>query len=195
MNAKSIAILAIVMVFGLSLNAQRQYKHPRVKVKAETQSQVKVKKEKVNAPVVTPVTETVVNNETATLENTTTVESTTTASTEGNVTVKETHKPLVKKQVTDVKEKKHTRAELVNFTQKLLKHTNLMKVQDIKKTNMETWVLVMIILYAAGFLFLILAVVFIFALYSPIAWIFWLLMALCWIGASVVLILGLTGVM
>jgi hypothetical protein len=94
-----------------------------------------------------------------------------------------------------VKVKTNKKIDLVSFTQKLLKHDGILKVQDIKKTNLETWVMIMIILYAAGVLFLILALIFLFATVSYGGYLAFIILAiLCLLGASIVLTLGLVGV-
>lgn len=193
LNAKSIVLLVMIFAFGATLNAQRHYKHPRVKVKAEKVTKMTVKEEKTSPKVIAPVTSTVVNQEEVAINNETTTNDVTVASTnKADVKVTKIHKNIKRNEVV-VKEKKNI-LDLTSFTKKLMKHDKILKVQDVKNTNMETWLLIVIILGAAAVLFLILAIIggvtYIWALWI-IGWIFF---ALCIIGIAIVLPLGLTGV-
>jgi len=186
-----LAVVATTLMLTAA-NAQQRYKHvPRVKIKKQevavveneqtyttTTSQMMVAEEKT-----TPV----VNESVATVSETAPV----VASTENNVVAVTKTKSVVSHNKV---EKLNHKASKESFTNKVKDNSKLMDVKDVKKSNMEKWLLIMIILLAVGLVFLILGVVLTFAVFSPIGWIFYIIGALCWTGAGIVLILGLTGV-
>jgi|GEM_PF-6258634 len=192
-NVRSVVLLVMMFAFGLTLNAQRRYKHPRGKADAKEIIYTKATEEKVSGTEVKTVTETVVENETAAVETEKMNSDVTVASTTSEVNVKKVHKTITRKNATDVKEK-NTRADLVSFLKKMNDHTNILKVQDIEKTNMETWVLIVIILGAAALLFLILAIIGIATLIGALYLIGWIFFGLCITALLIVLLLGLLGV-
>jgi hypothetical protein len=191
-----LALIAMTLMLTAA-NAQARYKHvPRVKVDVNRTEKVSIPEETQTAPVVTTSiinaeeTKTVATSE-ATTVNT---ENTTVASTtEEAVVVTNKTTSVVKN---DHIEKVDKKADAASFTKRIKENSKLLDVKEVKKTNMARWVLIMIILLAAAFLFTILAVVFGFTLYFSVLYlIFWILAGLCWLGAFIVLILGLTGVM
>ena len=189
-----LALIAMTLMLTAA-NAQSRYKtHPRVKIgKNETQ------KVDINQEKTTPVTTTaqfiqVEENNAVAVENSTpATENVTVASTSQEVVVVNHKTTSVVKHPEMIKAKK--KADKQAFTDKVKNNSKLLDVKDVKKTNMETWLLIMIILYAAGLVFIILGVVFTFTLFGPLGLIFYIIGALCLIAASIVLILGLTGVM
>lgn len=191
---KSSILVAVCSLLAVNIYAQRQHKHFK---------RVKVDNKKIEAPAPTFMTpgsveelKPVTTESSIQPEITGTATENVVASTENNTAnkVEKASKARVKSQkVHTVKETKGQDNGF--FTQKLNIKNKVLDVKDVKKSNLERWVLIMIILFAAGFLFMILALVMAFAVYSGIgALIFWILFALCWTAASVVLVLGLVGV-
>lgn len=191
-----LALLAM-MVMLTAANAQSRYKHvPRVKVDKKYNEKVTIKEKKNTATTTTASymevekTNTVAETPVITTsENTTVVSNTEEVVVVNNKTktvVK--HKPVVKT---------NKKANHDAFTKKAKDNSKLMDVKDVKKSAMEKWVLIMIILYAAGILFLILAFVFLYTLtYTAIGlyYAFLILGLLCLLAASIILPLGLAGV-
>lgn len=187
-----LAVVAMTLMLTAA-NAQQRYKHvPRVKIKKHevavveseqtnttTTSQMMVAEEK-STPVVNETVSTV--SETAPVV----------ASTENNVIAETKTKSVVHHNKV---EKVNKRASKESFTNKVKDNSKLMDVKDAKKSNMERWVLIMIILLAAALIFTILALIFLFATYIYALYLVFIIIAgLCWIGAGVVLLLGLLGV-
>jgi hypothetical protein len=83
-----------------------------------------------------------------------------------------------------------------SFLREMKNHDNgKVSPQDVEQTHLARWITIMIILYAVGFLFLILGIIFLYTVSYPLAVVFYALMALCWVAATIILILGLVGVM
>lgn len=193
-NFKGIALLMLLSVLTLSLNAQRRYKKQRVKVNAETIINSNDHNREISKVKNTPVTNEIVTEESAVIENENTINEVTVVSTNSSVDIKKVRKNL-RKEVKETKVKNYDKNDLFSFTKRLANNNKVLKVQDVEKTALETWVLIMIILYVAFVVFLILALVFLYAIYSYGAYLAFIILAiLCGIGASIVLTLGLIGV-
>ncbi len=188
----SLALVAMTLVLTAA-NAQQRYKHvPRTKIKKQevvsvenqqtitnTTTQIMLAEEK-SAPVVTETAATVEENAPVV------------ASTENVIVASTKTKSVVKHNKVEKVTKK---ASKESFTNKVKNNSKLMDVKDVKKSNMEKWLLIMIILYAAGLFFIILGIVFLYTLFIPgLYYAFIILGALCLIAASVILPLGLAGV-
>lgn len=193
MNVKTLMMLVMMFMSAVAVSAQRVHKHPRVTVKAN-KVVLNKKGSKDVEKVMTPATasliqeENVANTESEILENEVAV-----ATTETKADVKEARKNIVKSVV--VKEDVKSMFDFTTYAQQLKEHSRLMKVKEVEKTALERWVLWMIILFAAAFMFTILAIIF---FYATTIWalstVFWILAGLCWMGALIVLVLGLVGV-
>src|SRR5688500_18974155 len=157
-----LALVAMTLMLTAA-NAQQRYKHmPRVKIdknRVETVSTNETKATSTTTAQMSNIEENVAMNEATTpvIENNSTV-----ASTE-NVVVIETKTKSVVKHSKVVKEKRN--ADKNVFTKTVKENSKLMDVKDVKKSNMETWLMIFIILLAVGMLFIILAIVFTFAIY------------------------------
>ena len=82
------------------------------------------------------------------------------------------------------------------YTKKLKNNSKLLEVKDVKKAQMARWMLFMIIALAAALFFIIMAIIFGYAVFVYALYIlFWILAGLCFIAAFLFLVLGLTGVM
>lgn len=194
LKKSSLLALAIMVVMNVA-TAQSRYKHvPRVKVDRKHQTAVKTQE---TTPVVTPVTQEV-NTPTEVAVNTVTevnVENTTVAST-GSEIVVAPNKTRRANTSTDQMVVTKKGADRDSFTHKLKDNHKLLQVKDVKKTALAKWLLWMIILLILALVFTILAVVLGFVVFSPALWtVFWILAALCYLGAIVFLILGLAGIM
>lgn len=197
MQAKGLMMLSIMMTIAVTISAQRMYKHPRVTLKTNkfhlNKNKAKAKEaEKLIMPATITVLEEeiVANTEIESLEHEVTV-----ASTETKVAVKNVRKNLVKSfEMKDVKNV----FDFTTYGQQLTEHSRLMKVKKVQKTALESWLLWMIILFAAALAFSILAVIFGVALFSTaslaLSTIFWIFAGLCWFGGIIVLILGIAGI-
>lgn len=192
MNVKSVMMLALMTMLTVTVSAQRMHKHPRITVKA---NKVELNKKdgkdakELNMPATAALMqeENVAKAETENLLNEVAV-----ATTETKAEVKQVRKNIVKSEV--VKDSKKV-LDFTTYAQQLTEHNRLMKVKEVEKTALETWLMWMIILFAAAFLFTILAVVFGYAVFVPALWvIFWIFAGLCWTGGIIVLILGITGI-
>jgi hypothetical protein len=187
-----LALLAM-MVMLTAANAQSRYKHvPRVKVDKKYTEKVTIKEKKSTA---TATTASYVNvEETNTVAETPVVtENTTVASNNQEVVVANHKTKSVVKHHPVIKTNKKANHDA--FTKKAKDNSKLMDVKDVKKSALEKWVLIMIILYAVGIVFLILAFVFLFALYSyALYYVFLIIGVLCLLAASIILPLGLAGV-
>lgn len=200
MKAKIVYILSLLLVLLVvqPLNAQRRYNN-RKRVKVHT-----VKPEKINAgfrsepsgPL--PVTEipeaerssfdiSVVDNE---------GQEPVVADVSGNKhrhSVKNNHRTAdINLQTDFVKLVAQNR-----LLQKLTTHYRLHKsdvMDSPEQTMMAGWLKIMIILYAVGLIFLILGVIFQYTVSWPVALVMYILFALCWLAATIVLVLGLVGV-
>ena len=191
----ALALVAmLVMVAGV--NAQSRYKHmPRVKVD-KTYVKPEVKKEKPSTTTASYVnTEVNTNTEVATDP---VAENTTVASSTKEEVVIENHKTksVVKnnKKVKTVKSKKTVNFKEM-FNNMVKKSSKLFEVKKVEKTSLQTWLLLVIILGAAGLFLIILYLILFFATFSLWLWFLWLLGVLCITAAIVFLVLGLTGVM
>lgn len=191
LNLKSFALLLVLSVLAVSVSAQRQYKHPRIKVKASkvenTQADVQKPSES------TPVASSIMNEESA-INQQVNNEETAVASIETKMDNKAKVKFVFKETKNTIKAMKHP-FDFTSFSQKMTEHTQLLKVKDVQKTAMEKWLMIAIILYSAAILFMILAIVGWYAVASYGMWVaFWVLFGLCITAATVVLVLGLVGV-
>lgn len=190
-----LSIVAVMLMGGLA-NAQSQFhKLPRVKVDSKKIEYTKNNKQTKNE-VKTTVTETsfIAPVETKTnvevVSTTPTVETASTSTENTVVTSKAKTKVVAKKEV-----KKSTKTvSSSEFTKKVKTNSKLMDIKDTKKSAMEKWLMWMLILLGAGLIFIIVGVVLWLVAFSPIGWIFYVLGALCFTAAGVMLILGLTGV-
>lgn len=192
MNVKTLMMLLLMSMLAVTVSAQRMHKHPRVTVKANKVTLNK-KGSKDAEKVMMPATATLMEEEkVAHVESETLVNEVAVATTETKAEVKNARKNIVNSVVVkDVKQM----FDFSTYAQQLKEHSRLMKVKDVEKTALEKWILWMIILLAAAFFFTILAVIFGYAVNVPALWIiFWILAGLCWTGAIIVLILGITGV-
>lgn len=192
MNVKTLMMLLLMSMLAVTVSAQRMHKHPRVTVKANKVTMNK-KGSKDAEKVMMPATATLMQEENvANAESETLVNEVAVATTETKAEVKNARKNIVNSVVVkDVKQM----FDFSTYAQQLKEHSRLMKVKDVEKTALEKWLMWMIILLAAAFFFTILAVIFGYAVYVPALWIiFWILAGLCWTGAIIVLILGITGV-
>lgn len=190
-----LALIAMTLMLTAA-NAQSRYKHvPRVKVDGK-------KIEKVTMPeevVVTPTTAAVMNvNESnvVAIEPSSNVENTTVASVSEDVVVLNHKSNSVVNHDKVVKNNK--KANRDTFTNNAKEKSRLMDVKDVKKSNMEKWVLYMIICLIVALIFTILAIVFLYSLSYSLLFLYYIFLAiatLAWIGAIVFLILGLAGVM
>lgn len=192
MNVKTLMMLVMMSMLAVTVSAQRMHKHPRVTVKANKVTLNK-KGSKDAEKVMMPATATLMQEENvANAESETLVNEVAVATTETKAEVKNARKNIVNSVVVkDVKQM----FDFSTYAQQLKEHSRLMKVKDVEKTALEKWLMWMIILLAAAFFFTILAVIFSYAVYVPALWIiFWILAGLCWTGAIIVLILGITGV-
>lgn len=192
MNVKTLMMLLLMSMLAVTVSAQRMHKHPRVTVKA---NKVTMNKKGSNdaEKVMMPATATLMQEENvANAESETLVNEVAVATTETKAEVKNARKNIVNSVVVkDVKQM----FDFSTYAQQLKEHSRLMKVKDVEKTALEKWLMWMIILLAAAFFFTILAVIFGYAVNVPALWIiFWILAGLCWTGAIIVLILGITGV-
>jgi VIT1/CCC1 family predicted Fe2+/Mn2+ transporter len=192
MNVKTLMMLVMMSMLAVTVSAQRMHKHPRVTVKANKVTLNK-KGSKDAEKVMMPATATLMQEENvANAESETLVNEVAVATTETKAEVKNARKNIVKSVV--VNEVKQI-FDFSTYAQQLKEHSRLMKVKEVEKTALEKWLMWMIILLAAAFFFTILAVIFGYAVYVPALWIiFWILAGLCWTGAIIVLILGITGV-
>lgn len=183
-----LTLIAIMLMIGIT-NAQSRYKHlPRVKVEVKKTEKVDHGTQKI-----TTTSKLIEVEETGLLpvENITYVENTTVASTnEEVIIVTEKTRPVVKSDPI-VRIRKIIDRDI--FTTTLKENSRLMEVKEVKKTYLQKWLLIMIILLAVGVVCFILGAIFSFTF--GFGWIFWTLGGLCWVAALVVLILGLTGVM
>ncbi|MCX7744133.1 MAG: YccS/YhfK family membrane protein [Flavobacteriales bacterium] len=195
MYVKSLMMFVMMAMLAVTVSAQRIHKHPRITVKAN-----KVEQKKKNANdaenVVLPTTATVMQEENiANAETEALVNEVAVATVDSKVEVNKVRRSIAKS--VDVKDIKHL-FNFATYSQKLTEHSRLMKVKEVQKTALEKWLLWMIILFSAAFLFTILAVIFGLALYSTAGWalatVFWILSGLCWLGGLIVLVLGLVGV-
>lgn len=192
MNVKTLMMLLLMSMLAVTVSAQRMHKHPRVTVKANKVTMNK-KGSKDAEKVMMPATATLMQEENvANAESETLVNEVAVATTETKAEVKNARKNIVNSVVVkDVKQM----FDFSTYAQQLKEHSRLMKVKDVEKTALEKWLMWMIILLAAAFFFTILAVIFGYAVNVPALWIiFWILAGLCWTGAIIVLILGITGV-
>ncbi len=191
-NLKSVITLVFMFTLTFAVSAQRMHKHPRVTVKAN-KVELNKKNGKEAEKLITPTTVTVMQEENvAKAETETLVNEVAVATTETKAEVKQVKKNIVKS--IEVKDAKNV-LDFTTYAQQLTKHSRLMKVKEVQKTAMESWLMWMIILFAAAFFFTIMAIIFGYAVYVPALWIiFWILAGLCWTGGFVVLILGITGV-
>ncbi len=191
-NLKTSAMLVMMFMLAFTASAQRIHKHPRVTVKANKISLNKNGSndaEKANMPA----TATLMQEENAAREELETlVNEVAVATTETKAEIKNVRKNIVKSVI--VKDEK----QIFNFStyaQQLKEHSRLMKVKEVEKTALETWLMWMIILFALAFLFTIMAVIFFYATYILVlSTIFWILAGLCWTAGLIVLVLGLVGV-
>lgn len=188
-----LALLAM-MVMLTAATAQSRYKHvPRVKVDKKyskvTNTETKVAPTTTASYVNVEETNTVAETPVVNASENTTVAS----NTEEVVVVNHKTKAVVKHKMVKTNKKANHDA----FTKKGKDNSKLMDVKDVKKASMEKWVLIMIILYAAGILFLILAFVFLYTLYASgvgLYYAFLIIGLLCLLAASIILPLGLAGV-
>jgi hypothetical protein len=188
-----LALVAMTLMLTAA-NAQARYKHvPRVKID-KTPAVATVQEQKATNTTTTQimnVSETnVATNEAITpaIENNSTV-----ASSTEEVVIADFKTKTVVQHNKIVKNNK--KADQNVFTNKVKNNSKLMDVKDVKKTNLERWLLIFIILMAVGIVFLILAFVFLFALYSlALYYVFLIIAVLCLIAAGVILPLGLAGV-
>lgn len=194
-SLKKFGLAMVAMTLMLTAaNAQQRYKHmPRVKIdknRVETVSTNQTKATSTTTAQMSNIEENVAANEASTpiVDNNSTV-----ASTE-NVVVLETKTTSVVNHHKVVKQERN--ADKNVFTKSVKENSKLMDVKDVKKSNMETWLMIFIILLAVGMLFIILAIVFTFAIYTlaVLALIFYIIGALCLIAAGIILPLGLAGV-
>lgn len=189
-----VAAFSLLVVFSYS---QGRYGHLK---------RVKTKKTEIEQPAATKMTPGKVENKTVTSEHFSNKENVTVennyiapehdavASTNSGEVAKS--KVDSKVRVKAVTKTKASKEKTGLFTQKFQKQHKVWDIEKVKKANLETWLLIMIILFAAAVLFLILAIVFAFAVGSfGLYVVFYILAALCFIGGGVVLVLGLTGVM
>jgi|GEM_PF-5893182 len=201
-------ILTLVIILGCLLvipdisHAQKRYKHmKRGKTEANiTNAEHQISNVPVNEPVLpsavtSPVTESFTSAPEVNLNETETASATTEDTRRQNKSaIRNTVESLVIGGISDISYTDLSRS----FLQKLKdKHVNgkIAGPQDTHKAQLERWLTIMIVLYAVGFLFLILAIVFEVTGIWPAAIISWVLFALCWMAATIVLILGLVGVM
>ncbi len=189
-----LALLAMMLMLTAA-NAQSRYKHvPRVKVDRKYTEKVTVK-EKKSANTTTTAFINVEENNTVATETpvVTSTENTTVASTTEDVVIVNNKTNNVVKHNKVVKNNK--KADRDAFTNKVKDNSKLLDVKDVQKTAMEKWVLIMIILYAVGIVFLILAFVFLYAIFSAaLYYVFLIIGLLCLLAASIILPLGLAGV-
>lgn len=195
MNVKTLMMLVIMSMLAVTVSAQRMHKHPRVTVKA---NKVTLNKKGSNDAenVMMPATATLMQEENvANVASETLINEVAVATTETKAEVKNIRKNIVNSVVVkDVKQM----FDFSTYAQQLKEHSRLMKVKEVEKTALEKWIMWMIILFAAAFVFTIMAVIFGLALYTSAGWalatVFWILAGLCWMGGVIVLILGLVGV-
>lgn len=197
-----LAFLAFSII-GVSANAQALYKHrKRVRVEASTPDYTR-NNDKSDSKV-TPISTTTTTAGTINIENqielnTVPVIETATASNSDEVVVVDTKKSS-KTNTTEVTKKggKH-KVDLFGFTKKLKDNSKLFAIKDVKKSKLQKWLLWMIILLIMAVVFTILAIIFGLVLLGTASFalwtLFWILAALCYLGAVVFLILGLAGVM
>ncbi len=198
-SIKNYALALLALTFMLTAaNAQSRYKHvPRVKVEGKKTEKMATKEKATVTPAATTTTAEYINvdeNKAVATVPTTSSDNTSVASTSENVVVVDHKTTTSANKVV----KNNKKADKGSFTQKLKENTKLMDVKEVKKSNLERWLLIFIILISAAVLFLILAIVFSVALYyttAVLGLIFWIFAGLCFLGAFIVLILGLTGVM
>lgn len=200
MNLKSLMMLGVMCLLAVSVSAQRIHKHPRVTVKAnkgdyKRDVENKVENQNISTTAVIVNEDNYAKAENDLMSN----ETEFTSISEDNKEVIQSKKQMKKEEIiTNI----NTSINSLPFVNNLLNHTKLFKVREVKKIAMEKWLLIMIILFSAAFLFLLLAII--FAVISAgtsgtsgteaLAWICWLLFGLCLTGGVVVLVLGLVGV-
>lgn len=175
-------------------SAQVRYRHvPRVKVDGQKSAKRTVREEK----IVSSTTSIFENEEAADMktayEPQVNIENTSIVSTSDEILVADIKTTSVVKHKGALKNNKKSGRDL--FTQKVKENSKLMDVKDVKKTNMEKWLICMIILYAFGLIFMIVA--FIFLAYSyfylTLSYVFIIIGAVCLLAASIMPLLGLTG--
>lgn len=195
MNVKGLMMLVMMSMLAVTVSAQRLHKHPRITVKA---NKVTLNKKGSNdaEKVMMPATASLMQEEkVANVESEILANEVAVATTETKAEVKNVRKNIVNSVVVkDVKQM----FDFSTYAQQLKEHSRLMKVKEVEKTALEKWILWMIILFAAAFVFTIMAVIFGVALLNSAGWalatVFWILAGLCWMGGLIVLILGLVGV-
>lgn len=191
LNLKSFVLLLVLSVMAVTVSAQRQYKHPRIKVKA---SKIENKQAEVNKSAEASPVSSVILQEEHIASNEIANEEIALVSTDKKAENKAKVKFVFSETANVVKSMKHP-FDFVSFSNKMKEHTRLLKVKDVQKTAMEKWLLIAIILYAAAVVFMILAIVGEYAVYSYGMWIaFWILFAFAITAATIVLVLGLVGV-
>ncbi len=191
-----LALLAMVIMIA-SANAQSRYKHvPRVKVDKKTEK-ITLPQEKAVATPTTSAYLAVEETNTTAAEPVVNAENTTVASsTDEVVTINHKTKSVIKH---DKVEKNNKKTDRSSFTKKVKENSKLLDVKDVKKANLQKWLLYMIICLIVAVVFTILAVALAVALIYggayALIYVFWAIAALAWLGAIIFLILGLAGVM
>jgi ABC-type multidrug transport system fused ATPase/permease subunit len=196
-----LALIAMTLMLTAA-NAQARYKHvPRVKV--DKMERAKITGTKKTSTKTTTQYINIEENKAVASDVPATVNATenteVASSSEEVVVVNKKTKSIVKHNKV-VKVKKNKKANTDSFTNKVKENSKLMDIKDVKKSALAKWVIIMIILFAVGLLFLILAFVFLYAgilTYATLFlyYIFLIIGLLCIAGGGVVLTLGLMGVM
>jgi hypothetical protein len=82
----------------------------------------------------------------------------------------------------------------ISFLHPVKSTRRLMKTKEIHQLQMDKWLIYMIVLYCAGVLFLVLSLIFLHILISPVLYYIFLVVSLvCLAAATIILPMGLAG--